>query len=207
MNSFQAAGFPFTNADLTKAWENFRLPSLDIEALLVAQRKNVAALASANQAVFDGLKTVVQRQGDLLGTMVNDYGKVTGNVLAGASFEETATKQADAAREIYLESVDRFRELSDIAVRTNLVAVDILNARVAEAFDEVRALFAAPASAVAGPAAVLEEVDPVVEDVDPVAEEVDPVVEDVTEVEVAPTTGRKKAVPAARPARRPGSRR
>ena len=100
MNSLQAAGFPFANTDLTKVWVNFELPSLSIGALLEVHRKNAAALTSANQVVFDGLKTLAQHQSDLFKTTVDDYSKVNSDVLAGASFEERATKQADAARHI-----------------------------------------------------------------------------------------------------------
>ena len=144
MDSFQAAGFSFANTDLTKAWAHFKMPSLNIGALLEAHRKNAAALTSANQVVFAGLKTLAQRQGDLFKTTVDDYSKVNSDVLAGVSFEERVAKQADAAQHIYVSSVAHFRELSDTAVKANVTAVDILNARVTEAFDEFRALFAAP---------------------------------------------------------------
>ncbi len=135
MNSFRAAAFPFASPDLTKAWGGFDLPSLTIGALLEAHRKNAAALTSANQAIADGLKTLAQCQGDLFKTTVDDCGKAASDVLAGASFEEKATKQADAARHLYVSTVARWRELSDIAVKANGAAVDILNARVTEAFD------------------------------------------------------------------------
>jgi phasin family protein len=210
MNSLQAADSPFANTDLTKAWVNFKLPSLDIGALLEAHRKNAAALTSANQVVFDGLKTLTQRQGDLFKTTVDDYSKVTSAVLAGASFEDRATKQADATRHIYVSTVDRFRELSDIAVKANVTAVDILSARVTEAFDEFRALFAAPVapssvtsvaltSVIAEPVAIAEEVAPVGDAVVPV--------EPKPTVSAAPTTAPKTAAPAAKAARRPTSRR
>ena len=58
MNLLQAAGFPFANTDLTKAWVDPRLAS----ALLEAQHKNAAALINANQVVFDGLKTLARRE-------------------------------------------------------------------------------------------------------------------------------------------------
>jgi phasin family protein len=210
MNSLQAAGFPFANTDLTKVWVNFELPSLSIGALLEVHRKNAAALTSANQVVFDGLKTLAQRQGDLFKTTVDDYSKVTSAVLAGASFEDRATKQADATRHIYVSTVDRFRELSDIAVKANVTAVDILSARVTEAFDEFRALFAAPVapssvtsvaltSVIAEPVAIAEEVAPVGDAVVPV--EPKPI------VTAAPTTAPKTAAPAVKAARRPTSRR
>jgi phasin family protein len=171
MNSLQAASFPLANTDLTKAWSIFKFPSLNIEALLEVHRKNAAALTKANQVVFDGLKTLAQRERDLFKSTVDDYTKVTSDVLAGASVEERATKQADGARHIYASSVARLLELSDIAVKTNVTAVDILNARVTEVFDEFRALFAgrgAPTTATsvgpsitAAPIAVVEEVAPI----------------------------------------------
>jgi phasin family protein len=208
MNSFQAAGFPFANTDLTKAWAHFKMPSLNIGALLEAHRKNAAALTNANEVVFDGLKTLAQRQGDLFKTTVEDCSRVPSDLLVGASFEERASKQADATRHIYVSAVARFRELSDIAVKANLTAVDILNARVSEAFDEFRALFAAPvapntATSVA-PISVIAE--PVAEEVATVGNAV-ALVEPEPTVTTTPTTAPKTAAPATkdRPQRRPGS--
>jgi phasin family protein len=209
MNSFQAAGFPFANTDLTKVWVNFELPSLSIGALLEAHRKNAAALTSANQVVFDGLKTLAQHQSDLFKTTVDDFSKVNSDVLAGVSFEERVAEQADAARHIYVSSVAHFRELSDTAVKANVTAVDILNARVTEAFDEFRALFAAPvapttATSVA-PTSVIAEPVAVVEEVAPVGDAVDPVELKPTFTAAAPTA-RKKAAPAAKSAAAPTAR-
>ena len=176
MNLLQAAGFPFANTDLIKAWVDSRLAS----ALLEAHHKNAATLINANQVVFDGLKTLAQRERDLFESTVADYSKVTNDALALVSFEEKASKQADAARHIYESSVARFRELSDIAVKTNATAIDILNARVTEVFDEFKALFAAavePTTATsAGPPSVsAEPLGVVVEEVAPVGNAVAPV--------------------------------
>ena len=116
--------------------------------------------------VFDGLKTFAQRDRDLLQSTVDDFTNVTRDLLTGASVEERATKQVDGAGRIYASSVAHFVELSDIAVKTNVSAVDILNARVTEMFDEFRALFAgrgttatsAEPSISAEPVALVEEV-------------------------------------------------
>jgi hypothetical protein len=160
MNSLHAVGFPFLNTDLTKAWSIPKFPPFNTEALLEAHRKNAAALIKANQVVFDGLKTLAQRERDLFKSTVDDYTKVTRDVLAGASVEERATKQVDGARHIYASSVAGFLEFSDSAVKINVSAVDILNARVTEVFDEFRALFAgrgAPTTATTvGPSNIAE---------------------------------------------------
>ena len=209
MESFQAAGFSFANTDLTKAWAHFKMPSLNVGALLEAHRKNAAALINANQVVFDGSKTLAQHQGDLLKKTVEDCSRVASDLLVGASFEERASKQADATRHTYVSAVARFRELSDIAVKANVTAVDILNARVSEAFDEFSALFAAPVipntAASVAPGSVVAEPVAVVEDVAPVGNAVAPVEPEPT-VTATPTTARKTAAPATkdRRQRRPG---
>jgi hypothetical protein len=165
MNSLQAVGLTFANTELTKAWFIPKFPTFNVEALLEGQRKNVVALTKAQQAVFDGLTTLARRERE---SAVDDYIKVISDVLTGASVEERVTKQVDVAGHVYASSVARFLELSDIAVKTNVSAVDILNARITEVFDEFGALFAwrgAPTTATsAGPSRTAEPID-VVEEV------------------------------------------
>ena len=55
MNSFQAAGFSFANTDLTKAWAQFKMPSLNIGALLEAHRVDEGSL---ELVPFAGVATV-----------------------------------------------------------------------------------------------------------------------------------------------------
>jgi phasin family protein len=204
MNSFQATSFPFASTDLTKPWAGFKLPAFKLDTLLEAHRKNADALTNANHVVFDGLNRMAQCQGELFTTTVNDFSRVTRDVVAGASFGEKSTNQVDAVRHIYVSSVAGLRELSDIAVRTNVTAVDILNTRVSEAFDEFRALFAMPAApaAISAPEVVAEPVT--------VVEEAPANVAASAKAKPAGSGGAKtaarKAAPAAKPTRRPTAR-
>jgi phasin family protein len=203
MNSLQVAGFPFAYTDLTKAWVNFGLPLHNIGALFEAQRRNAAALTSANQIVFDGLKTLAQHQADFVKATMGDYRKLTSDALAGGSTEERATNQADTARHVYLSSVGHVRELSAIAVKANVTAVAILNARVTEAFDELKAVFTAPVALtdkgnVASPDDTGEHIA--------IGEQAAALVEEVKPEPVVKRPTRKKAAPAGKAARRRTSR-
>ena len=51
--------------------------------------------------MFDGLKTLTQRQADLFKTTVNDCSRLTSDVLASTSFDDKTTKQADATQYIH----------------------------------------------------------------------------------------------------------
>ena len=159
MNLFQAAGFPFSNVGLSKTWVSFGAPSFKMDALFEMHRKNADAVVSANYVVLDGLNKLAQRQGELFAATVNDYTKVTRDVFARASLEEKASSQVGAVRDVYASSVASLRELSDIAVNTNVTVADILTTRVKEAFDEFGVLLGkpgAPTSNVADAAVVAE---------------------------------------------------
>ncbi|HYX02180.1 MAG TPA: TIGR01841 family phasin [Reyranella sp.] len=171
MNSFQsAAAFQFADPGLSRMWASFRLPSIGTELLLETYRKNAAAWTRANQVAFDGFTTVAQRHGELLKTTVEECGKATSDVFAARSFEARATRQAEAARYIYDLNVGRFRELCDIASRSSVDAGDILRARMAEAFDELRALFGAQIEAATEPTAAVPVPVPVLASPDRVGE-------------------------------------
>ena len=199
MNSLQAAGFPFAYTDLTKAWVNFELPFLPTSALSEAHRKNAATLTNASQVIIACLQTLAQRQAQLFKSTIDDYSKVTRDVLAGTSFEERVTNQADISRHV----VGHLRELSDIAVKANVTAIDILNGRITEAFDELKSVFAEPlAPNSIAPTEVIGEHIAMVEHLASVGDV-------VGQHEPEPTVKirtRKKAAPAAKAVRRRTSR-
>ena len=121
-----------------------------------------------NQIVFDGLTTLARRERDLFRSTIDDYTKVIGEVLTGGSVEERAKRQVDVAGHIYASSVARFLELSEIAARTNVSAVNILSGRVSEMFDKFKSLFGgggAPTTAAGATPSIAAEPNAVVEDV------------------------------------------
>src|SRR4029077_10580689 len=190
MNSLQFAGFPFAYTDLTKAWVNFDLPFLPFAGLREAHRKNAAALTGVSQVIIDCLQTLAQRQAQLFKSTIDDYSKVARGV----------AHQADSSRQV----VFHLRELSDIAVKANVTAMDILNGRITESFDELKSVFAKPLALNSGaPAEVIGEHIAMVEHAASVGDvggqdELEPTVK---------TRTRKKAAPAAKAVRRRASRR
>ena len=102
----------------------------------------------------------------------------------------------------------RFR-VAELMVVIAITAIDILNDRVIEAFDEFRTLFAAPvtpntATSVT-PASVITDPGAVVEEVDAVRQEVAQVEPEHTVI-AAPKTAPKTAVSGAKAGRRPTAR-
>jgi phasin family protein len=168
MSSFQAAAsFPFASANPGRARAYFSWASLSLKTLLEAHHKNLAAFAHANQVAYDGLTAVVQGQANLFNTTAEECSRNFNDVLAAASLDEKARRQADTARHAYESSLTRFGELYEIAAKAQVAATDILTARLAEALEELRSVFVGPVEP--APETAAAPVDAVVESLAPVA--------------------------------------
>jgi hypothetical protein len=51
--------------DVTKAFGDFGLPGLDVEAIVAIQRKNLEALAQVGQLVVESVRAMAQRQAEI----------------------------------------------------------------------------------------------------------------------------------------------
>jgi phasin family protein len=134
--------FPFADVDFTKAFGEFKLPAFDVEAIVEAQRKNMAALTAANQTAFEAVKSAAQRQADMIKFATEEFSKAASELLSAATFEEKAIKQTDAAKKAYETAVANIREIAEIVAKGNAEALDVVNKRVTEALDEVKAAVA-----------------------------------------------------------------
>jgi phasin family protein len=130
--------FPFSDVDFTKALGEFKVPSFDVEILVEAQRKNVAALTAANQTAFEAVKSAAQRQADMIKLATEEFSKAASELMSAATFEEKAVKQTDVAKKTYETVVANIREIADIVAKGNAEALDVVNKRITEALDEIK---------------------------------------------------------------------
>ena len=55
---------PF-GVDIEKMLEQFQLPGVDLSALIENERKNIAAVQEANQAVVEGFQALAEKQAEV----------------------------------------------------------------------------------------------------------------------------------------------
>jgi len=130
--------FPFETPDFAKYMGEFKLPMFNVEAIVEGQRKTAAAFTAANQNAFETLKAVADKQVEMAKAAIDEASKVASDVMAAATPEEKAAKQADAAKKAYETAIANAREISDIVVKAQASAFDAFNTRVVESFDEVK---------------------------------------------------------------------
>ncbi len=138
---------PFGDFDITRMMADFRIPGFDTEALLAAQRRNIEALTKANQLAAEGMQAVMKRQAEILRQTMEEASRMMGAVAQAGGPDKQAAKQAEVAKAAFETAIGNMREIADLVTRANKDTFDVINQRVAESMDEVRALITQAADA------------------------------------------------------------
>lgn len=133
---------PFADFDFSKVAGEFKLPTVNVETFVETARKNFATMTSLNTAAVEQMKTIAQRQGDMVRAAMEDFSKHGSEVLAAATVEEKAAKQIDFIKKSYDSAITNTKELAELYTKGQADAVTALSARVAELTEEVKAAIA-----------------------------------------------------------------
>ena len=112
----------------------------DTETFVAAQQRNIDALASASQIVVDGVKTIAQRQGEMMQSSVDQLMSASQDVL---SMKATDLQPADhfaKAKAQYEAAVNNAKELAEIAMKAQGEAVAVLSKCMMANIDDLKAI-------------------------------------------------------------------
>ena len=138
-NAFKS---PF-DFDVSKIAGAFNFPMVNVESVVETGRKNFAAFTTASTATVELMKTIAQRQGDMVRAAMEDFSKHGSEVLSAATVEEKVIKQIDFAKKSYETAIANTKELTDLYTKGQTEAFETLSARIAELSEEVKAAMAA----------------------------------------------------------------
>ena len=134
MNPF---GNPFV--DVTKILEQFKLPGVDMQKIMDARRKDMEALAQANQIAYDNMQALARREAEILyQTMAEWQGAMAG--MAGKTPAEVAAKGTELAAQAFGRALTNMRELAEMATKSQAQTYEVLNRRFQENLEELRKL-------------------------------------------------------------------
>ncbi|MGH6943847.1 MAG: phasin family protein [Geminicoccaceae bacterium] len=118
----------------------FTLPMFDADRLIAAQQRNLDALASAGQIVVDGARAIAQRQSELMQASVEQLVAASQSVLSAKPTDFEPADQVAKARSWYESAVINARELTEIAVKAQTEAADVLTKAMLANVDELKSL-------------------------------------------------------------------
>lgn len=114
--------------DLTKLFEQFKVPGVDLEALADWQRKDFEALAEANRQAYEGMQALFERRNEILQDSLAKW-QASMQGVVGA---DAVANQAEAARQGVQQAIENFRELSELEAQTRTRAWKVVQDRLQE---------------------------------------------------------------------------
>lgn len=126
--------------DVTKLFGEFKLPQVDVEALVAAQRKNIETLSTANKLALEGMQAVAKRNMEIMQQSLADMTDAMKAIATAEAPQAKAAKQAELLKSTYEKAMQNIRELQDMIQKMSGDTLGVLNRRVGEALDEVKAM-------------------------------------------------------------------
>lgn len=140
VSKFTADFDPAKLADqFTKMAGAMDLKTVDVNAIIKSQQKNLEALNEANVAVVEGVKAIAQRQSEIFKTTLTEAQDVVKGITEIKTPQDAAAKQAELMKGAYETALANMRELAEMAAKSNEESAEKINARITESLDEIKA--------------------------------------------------------------------
>jgi phasin family protein len=126
-------------AGVTKLLKQFKLPGVDINALIATQRKDIEALAAANQQAYEGMQSLAKRQTEILRETMEAWQEAA-KELAGKSLSESAEIRTALAKSAFVKALGNMRDLAEMAIKSQAQVLEGLKKRAQENLEELKNL-------------------------------------------------------------------
>lgn len=126
----------FFETEVGKMFAGFPFASLDVEALMASQRKNLEALTQANQLAVAGIQELAKRQVEFARSAIDEASAMVRDWTETGTPEQRLQKQSAFAKQAVEKGVSGAREFFELAGKTQTEAFEVLNKRFAESLEE-----------------------------------------------------------------------
>lgn len=124
---------------LRKFGSDLGLPKLNVDELLQAQKKNIDALGQSVKVAAEGAQSVAQKQREVLEAGLREAETLAREYKPLGQMHENTALQTEFARKVFEIAVEGARESASTARQSTTEAVKIIQDRVKESLEEIRA--------------------------------------------------------------------
>ena len=117
--------------DMKKMLEQFKMPGVDMTAILESQRKDVEALVEANKSAYEAMQAIARKQTEMMAESVQVMQE------AAKSASDPA-KQTEVVRSAFEKTIADMKELAEMARRSQSDAMTHISQRAAQHMEEIR---------------------------------------------------------------------
>ena len=122
--------------DITKMFEQFKLPGVDVSALMEARRKDIEALTEVNKIALQSSQTMAQKQVEILQKTMQELTQT----MTGGKPLENAAKQGEVVQHAMEKAFAYMLELAEVGRKAQTEALEVINKRAQENMQELTSL-------------------------------------------------------------------
>ena len=126
--------------DIVKLLEQYKLPGIDIAAIIEMRRKDIEALMTANRVALEGAQSIGQKQVAIPRSTLDQLSSLIQQATASGSMTEKTTKTGELVQQVLQRALENMRELAETAYKSQSDTYAVLTKRIQENLDEARAL-------------------------------------------------------------------
>src|SRR5580765_7484159 len=126
--------------DVNQLLEQFKVPGVDVSAIMEARRKDIEAVVAANRQAYEGMQLLGQRQTEMLNEAMAEWQAATKDMMSAQSPEAGAAKQAELGQQAFQKALANMRELAEMATQSQTQAWAVVNRRFHESLEELKQL-------------------------------------------------------------------
>jgi phasin family protein len=127
--------------DLTKMFEQFKLPGVDMGAIVESRRKEMEALIATNQATLESMQGIARKQAEILAQAFKSVQDGMQTLVQGGGLSAPdPAKGAEMARKAYEKAVAEMSELGEMARKAQADAMAGITARAQQSMQELQQL-------------------------------------------------------------------
>ena len=124
--------------DVTKMIEKFKLPGVDLSAIVEARRKDLEALVAANKAAYESMQALAHKQTEMLTQAMQGIQEAVKEAAASKGGLPDPKKQTELARDAWKKTLADMKDLAEMARKAQADAMAGLTARATQSVQEIK---------------------------------------------------------------------
>ncbi|MDR3451491.1 MAG: phasin family protein [Rhodoferax sp.] len=124
--------------DVTKMIEKFKLPGVDLSAIVEARRKDVEALVAANKAAYESMQALAHKQTEMLTQAMQGIQEAVKEAAAGKGGLPDPKKQTALARDAWTKTLADMKDMAEMARKAQADAMAGLTERATQSVQDIK---------------------------------------------------------------------
>lgn len=131
---------PLDFTDMFKSFgEQLKLPQVDTAKIVAQHQKNLEAMAKSWQAMASGASEIANKQREIFEATLRDLGEVAKEYKPGGDAQEIIAKQTAFASKALEAAMANTRDIAELLQKSGAEAMKIVQDRMKESYEEIRA--------------------------------------------------------------------